>query len=184
MHAKHRRTLAAVVGLGLAVPALAVPVTVSSTSEIQLHAGARVVEAKLTPDGVLQGPTIQVQRFGSELRGQAYRIPVRLSLSDNAVNGQLGSTPVQLQLTQDAQQGVTARGLFGGAQSDLRIQPDALKGRIGRCDYDLRRSGDYYSGMASCRGLPVMTSLTLPQGMSALPTAEQVAILGLVLSPR
>jgi len=174
----------AILGLGLGAPVGAATVTVSSQDEIQVHAGDRVVEAKIAGDKLF-GAQVQVQRYGSELRGRAFNTAVQLEFNPGKVTGQVGSRPVNLQVRQNGD-GVDVNGLFAGNLSNLRIRPTALSGRMGRCDYDLTLAGTHYEGWRRCdgEGVPVPASLQLPEALASLSDSEQVAILGLVLSGR
>jgi len=181
---KRIRAVVAMLGVGLGLPAAALTVTVSQKEELQLHAGDTVIEAKLSKDGLL-GPNVQVQRYGSAIRGRAFNAPVSLQVTEGRVSGQVGSRPVNLQVNQ-SNDGVDVNGLFAGQLSNLKIRPTALSGRIGHCDYDLTLAGDHYSGFRTCdgQGFPIPTTLQLPSGMSSLSDAQQVAFLGLLLSKR
>jgi hypothetical protein len=175
---------AVVLGLGLAAaPALA-EVTVTATDRIQLHAGSRVIEAKVQGDRIF-GSEIQIQRYGDEVRGRAFNAPIRLGFEQGRVTGSVGSAPVRLNLSQ-AEQSVTARGLFAGQQSDLRVDATSITGRIGRCDYDLTLAGTYYSGFRTCGGasVPIPTTLEVPEGLTDYPEGAKVAVLSLVLAGR
>ena len=174
---------ALVLGLGVSASALA-QVSVATSDRLQMRAGGRYIAATVEGENIL-GADLQLQRYGSELRGRAFDAPVSIAFDEGGVTGTIGTAPVRLYVRQ-AEQGVIAQGLFAGRQSDLRVNPTEIEGRIGSCNYDLTLAGSFYSGFRTCGGssVPIPTTLQVPEGLVDYPESAKVAVLGLVLGAR
>lgn len=153
---------------------------------ILLAATGELVSADIEPGRVL-GPDVNLGvyapdsgRGGQTLRGVAFNQAVSVTATGQGATGIVGAMPLQLSVTR-AEDGLRARGLVAGALSDYRLDERQLTGVIGRCSYELARSGRYYEGARSCGGRPHQVTVLLPRGLSSWSDAALATALGLLL---
>jgi hypothetical protein len=154
----------------------------AAADDVSVRSPSRAESARVTSTG-LQGPLTNVSFFGDQLRGRVDGSPVNVRVDDLAlrVTGILGEAPVDLQI-RPTEQGLQVNGLLGGALSNFEVGPTALQGRIGRCSYDLRWTGDAYEGHRACSGRNIEpVSVQQPRTLVTLPPARFVALLTLML---
>jgi hypothetical protein len=180
--------------LGIAALASCYP----APDDIVVHSPSRTFSARVTvaPDrhgglGRLEGPLISAEVYGDELRGVFEGSPVSLKLDEGAmrITGLLGDQPVDLRVRR-TEVGCHVSGLFAGALSDYDVGKSELRGRIGKCSYELPWTEQGYQGQRQCGdGRIEQVSLQEPQRMlliddpsSGLTTTETVAALTLALA--
>ncbi|WP_237244160.1 MULTISPECIES: hypothetical protein [Sorangium] len=153
---------------------------------ILLTARGELVSADIEPGRVV-GPDVSLGvyaadggRDGQAVRGVAFNQPVSVTATGQAATGIVGAMPLQLSVTR-AEAGLRARGLVAGALSDYRLDDRQLTGRIGRCSYELTRTGRTYEGARSCGGRPHRVTVLLPRGLSSWNDAALATTLGLLL---
>ncbi|KYF62861.1 hypothetical protein BE11_38785 [Sorangium cellulosum] len=153
---------------------------------ILLTATGELVSAEFEPGRVL-GPDVNVGvypsdsgRGGQAVRGVAFNQAVSVTATGQGATGVVGGMPLELSVTR-AETGLRARGLVAGALSDYRLDERQLTGVIGRCSYELTRSGRYYEGARSCGGQPHQVTVLLPRGLSSWSDAALATTLGLLL---
>jgi hypothetical protein len=153
-----------------------------AAEDMSVHSPSRVTSARVTSTG-LQGPLTSVDFYGDELRGRLDGSPVSLQADDVGmrVSGILGEQPVHLRI-HPTPQGLHVGGLLGGSLSEYDIGPTALRGKIGRCSYDLRWTGEDYEGRRECAdGNIEPVVVQEPPALASLPPAHFVALLTLML---
>ncbi|WP_437662381.1 hypothetical protein [Sorangium sp. So ce1182] len=153
---------------------------------ILLTARGELVSADIEPGRVL-GPDVNLGvyaadsgRDGQAVRGVAFNQAVSVTATREGATGIVGGAPLELSVTR-ADTGLRARGLVGGALSDYRVDERQIAGVIGRCSYELTRSGRYYEGPRSCGGQPHQVTVLLPRGLSSWSDAALATALGLLL---
>lgn len=153
---------------------------------ILLTARGELVSADIEPGRVV-GPDVNLgvyaaggQRGGQAVRGIAFNQAVSVTTTGQGATGIVGAMPLQLSVTR-AEEGLRARGLVAGALSDYRLDDRQLTGQIGRCSYELTRTGRTYEGSRSCGGQPHHVTVLLPRGLSSWNDAALATTLGLLL---
>ncbi|WP_437963510.1 hypothetical protein WMF04_27710 [Sorangium sp. So ce260] len=153
---------------------------------ILLTARGELVSADIEPGRVV-GPDVNLgvyatdgQHDGRAVRGIAFDKAVNVTATGQGATGTVGAMPLQLSVTR-AEAGLRARGLVAGALSDYRLDDRQLTGQIGRCSYELTRTGRTYEGPRSCGGQPHHVTVLLPRGLSAWNDAALATALGLLL---
>lgn len=153
---------------------------------ILLTARGELVSADIEPGRVV-GPDVNLGvyaadrgRDGQTVRGVAFDQAVNVTATGQRAAGTVGAMPLELSVTR-AEAGLRARGLLAGALSDYRLDERQLTGTIGRCSYELRRTGRTYEGSRSCEGQPHHATVLLPRGLSSWSDAALAASLGLLL---
>jgi len=108
--------------------------------------------ALITKDGA-QGPQIDVGRYdeGKTIRGKASGQVVDLTVSGTRAQGIWGPGPLTLDVAEEADQ-LKMNGLVAGRPTSWTASAERIEGTIGRCAYDLRRTGESYAGSRSCAG--------------------------------
>ena len=157
-------------------------VLAADSDELALRISGRALTARFSPSGIL-GADVRLNRTAQGLRGQAFGRAVDLGLEADRAVGLFGEASVQLFVKPWGEGGFEARGPFGDALSNFRVDDAKLSGRLGVCSYELKADGGGYSGFRRCeQGGLVPASVQLPAGLRARPVAEQAAILALFLS--
>ncbi|WP_437585330.1 hypothetical protein [Sorangium sp. So ce1000] len=153
---------------------------------ILLTARGELVSADIEPERVV-GPDVNLGvyaadrgRGGQTVRGVAFDRVVNVTATAHGAAGIVGAMPLDLSVTR-ADTGLRARGLLAGALSDYRLDERQLTGTIGRCSYELTRTGRTYEGSRRCEGQPHRVSVLLPRGLSSWSDAALAATLGLLL---
>ncbi|WP_437805929.1 hypothetical protein [Sorangium sp. So ce1078] len=153
---------------------------------ILLTARGELVSADIEPGRVV-GPDVNLgvyaadgEHDGRAVRGIAFNRTVNVTATGQDATGIVGAMPLDLSVTR-AEAGLRARGLVAGALSDYRLDDRQLTGRIGRCSYELTRTGRTYEGSRSCGGQPHHVTVLLPRGLSAWNDAALATALGLLL---
>jgi hypothetical protein len=175
------RVLAPVTFVALAAMAAATGCS-SVADDVFIRSPSRVASARVTSTG-LEGPLTSVDFYGDELRGRLDGAPVSLRVDDARlrVTGILGEGPVDLHVRR-TEQGLHVSGLLGGALSEYDVGPTALRGKIGRCSYDLRWTGEDYEGRRECSdGNIEPVVVQEPRTLAILPPARFVTLLTLML---
>ena len=127
------------------------------------------------------GPEIQVQKSPGGFMGTLGTRAVDLKVGVGDVDGAVGSEPVHLTVSE--QNGaLRMAGMFAGQLGDLTLGKDELQGKVGGCSYDLKASGDAYSGNRACRAGPSAATVKIPASITSRPPAERAALLALLLA--
>jgi hypothetical protein len=150
---------------------------------ILLTARGELVSADVEPGRVV-GPDVNLGVYAADgehaVRGIAFDRAVSVTATGVGATGIVGAMPLQLSVTR-AEAGLRARGLVAGALSDYRLDDRQLTGRVGRCSYELTRTGRTYEGPRSCGGQPHHVTVLLPRGLSSWNDAALATTLGLLL---
>lgn len=153
---------------------------------ILLTTRGELVSADIEPGRVV-GPDVNLGvyaadrgRDGQTVRGVAFDRAVNITATGQGAAGIVGAMPLDLSVTR-ADTGLRARGILAGALSDYRMDERRLTGTIGRCSYELTRTGRTYEGSRSCQGQPHHVTVLLPRGLSSWSDAALAATLGLLL---
>jgi hypothetical protein len=139
----------------------------------------RVGEAEIV------GPEVALALYEDDarwaLRGRAFDRPVDLELTSSEVAGSVGGLPLRVVVTREGE-GLHVRGLVRGQISEFRLDGQTLSGRVGRCSYDLDRSGRTYEGRRSCAGASIqIVSLQLPASLARWNAPEMAASISVLL---
>ncbi|MDC0711383.1 hypothetical protein POL68_23130 [Stigmatella sp. ncwal1] len=148
--------------------------------ELFLRTPQAALSGRVTANG-FTGPTFQLYRSPSQIRGRANGQPVSLALQEEQVSGLVGSLPVRMRVHRQGEQ-VTFSGTFAGRFTQLEWDAQKLTGTLGRCGYELRFVEGRYEGERSCGGLieaPVV--LEIPQALAREGDVQVAAVLALVL---
>ncbi len=150
--------------------------------DLLVHSPSRMASARVTSTG-LQGPLTNVDFYGDELRGRLDELPVSVHVDEPRlrVTGILGEQQVDLRIHR-TDQGLHVGGLLAGTPTEYDVGPAALKGKIGRCSYDLRWTGEDYEGRRECSDRSIEPAVVqVPPALASLPPARFVALLTLML---
>jgi hypothetical protein len=159
------------------------PEPAPASDDVVLRAGSASATARMTSTG-LHGANVNVELFGTELRGHFNREPVSLTIDEDAstVKGLLGPEPVNLRVRTD-DRGLHINGLFAGSIADYGIDSQGLAGQIGRCSYSLRTSAGVFRGERRCayQDRNERVEVQTPPGMTDLPPPRYAALMSLML---
>lgn len=174
-----------VLALGLGAGAAA-EVSVSERQSLLLQAGEHRLQVHVGSERI-SGGGLQLRRSPQRLRGTLDGRPVDLRWDEAGnITGQVADATVKLTATPlSPQAGLSVDGWFGGDTAGLRLTPTGISGAVGTCNYSLPLAGSGYAGWRTCdatRGPPVPVTLRLPEAMVPLASAEEGALLALVLS--
>jgi hypothetical protein len=137
---------------------------------------------RMTPEHVT-GIEYQVDRVPGALRGRVAGETVSLTLEDQKVKGNLGTSVVNLEVKKEGDV-LNAKGGFGGRPVTLSLSPQELTIYRRDCTYRLKAKepGRSYEGKRSCdRSLVPPTEITLPEEFLSARPEEQAALLLLAL---
>lgn len=153
---------------------------------ILLSSSGELVSADVENDQVI-GPEINLflERTGAGLaiRGIVFNRVVSLTVTGNRATGVVDAAPLQLVISRE-EAGVRAQGLVEGTLANYQLDDLHLSGTVGRCGYELTRSGRRYEGARSCGGPPESVHLLLPPQLSHWNDTTRMTLLGLVLKGR
>jgi hypothetical protein len=139
----------------------------------------------LATNGEIVGPTMQLTPTNEGYRGMADSSLVDLRSDGERIVGTIANQIVDLHvsLTDD---GLLARGLFGGRLGRLDASNIAIKSTLGICHYELQAVGSRYQGERACRrsAMPVVhpAVIELPPGFERLNFDRQMMVLAILLS--
>lgn len=172
-----------VLGMG---PLAAAEVTVSVREPLLLQVGEHRLELRIEPDSIF-GPDLRLRRGDDGLHGTLNGQPVDLMWNQAGnITGRAAGQAVQLTTAPlAAQAGLRLSGWFGGDTAELTLTPTAISGSVGGCGYSLSLAANRYSGWRTCdvtRGPPVPVTLRIPENIVPLGSAEEGALLSLLLS--
>ena len=119
---------------------------------------------------------------GGTFRGTASGRPVDLMVTTDAVRGDWGDAPLNLDVTEREQHGFEAKGEIAGVPSAFSLTRAQVQGTIGPCSYDLHRSGVSYIGTRSCHGKTQEVKMCLPDSISTWSSTNRATLLALVLA--
>lgn len=135
----------------------------------------------------ITGPEVSLGRYREEghrvLRGRASDTVVELVIDEDHVSGVIGNDRVDVAVERDGTT-VAVHGLLPGALSRLAIDASGMRGRLGRCMYDLDRTPDGFTGRRTCGGALENYTLDLPVAFASWTDAEIVAMFALFLGRR
>lgn len=161
------------------------PIDTRSTFALRTDRGSTIV---LRADGrEVVGASVSLERFaepeGNALRGRVQGQVVHLETGPGHVTGLLGTRPVDLTV---AAHGDALRfdGVVGGEQSHFAMGSRAARGRVGRCSYELTRSGPGYEGRRSCGGPTAHVWMRIPTVLDQWQPEERAAVLAVLLAAR
>ncbi|WP_437274413.1 hypothetical protein WME90_24505 [Sorangium sp. So ce375] len=153
---------------------------------ILLTARGDLVSADIEPGRVV-GPDVNLGVYAADrgrdaqtVRGVAFDRAVNVTATDQGAAGIVGAMPLHLSVSR-ADAALRAQGLLAGAPSDYRLDERQLTGTIGRCSYQLTRTGRTYEGSRSCEGQPHHVTVLLPRGLASWSDAALATALGLLL---
>jgi len=129
------------------------------------------------------GPNFDLEVTPHGYRGTLHGALTMMESDDGAhVTGTRDGRPIDMHLDFD---GVTLRasGLFAGKLGRLEIDGTVITSSVGRCGFDLKRSGGlHYSGQRACSdGMIAPADLELPEAFIRLPMHRQVMLLAALL---
>jgi len=141
------------------------------------HWGVRVTDDQILG---LQ-PDFALARTDGEIRGRAVGVPVILGFHDDEAAGVYRGAPFQLHVERTPE-GLHVIGLIGGALSDFELSTERINGRVGTCGWDVRWTGQVYSGSRGCGTQIEPISVSLPATMAKWSDVEVAGSLGLLLN--
>ena len=126
-------------------------------------------------------PHLQLHHSQEELRGRAFESTTVLSLKEDKVTGNIGSSLVNMKVTTQGDT-VKSEGGFLGRPAEVRFSPAELHVYVGGCTYRLKNTEGTYVGKRSCdRVFEPESEVVLPEVFQELTPSEQVALLLLSL---
>ncbi|WP_394825549.1 hypothetical protein [Pendulispora albinea] len=140
-------------------------------SAISLHrqpSGAQYTQE----EGATEGPSFQ---------GTIFDRPVSVSFSGSSARGIFGGAPLNLDVAETPEGGITVRGLVGGALSEFEVSPTRWTGHVGPCGYDLTGSGGRYDGSRNCGRGTRRVRIEIGKPISDWPPIERATLLALAL---
>ncbi len=145
--------------------------------------GGAVLMARV--DGAdIVGSDVSLARFdegrGGAIRGHAVGRLVNLEAGEGRVTGLVSGGPMELSVERNGDT-LVVEGLVRGRISAFRVDPAAVRGTIGRCSYELWRSGFEYEGRRSCGGPTERVSLRMPEALERWSDDERVAVIAILL---
>lgn len=152
--------------------------------DLALHADlGGTVEARVGARDIV-GSEVNVARYrepeGGAMRGTAFGRPVNLAIGPGTVTGLVGTQPVDVTVTREGR-ALRLTGIVRGTPSDFRIDPRAVKGRLGSCSFELARDGNAYTGRRACGGGSQWVSLRVPDALACWQDSERAAAFAVVL---
>jgi hypothetical protein len=153
------------------------------SGRISIHGAGVFSDAKVTQSSI-EGPVINLGRYGGELRGTtATNQPVNVTLNETTqqARGIIGTRPVELHVEEAPDGSLHGQGMIAGYLSDFRTNAYAIQGRIGLCSYDLTLQDGAYVGMRACETGLTPVTLEIPELMRGWSPVDQMASLGIFL---
>jgi hypothetical protein len=141
------------------------------------HWGVRVTDDQIL--GI--EPDFALARTDGEIRGRAVGVPVVVGFEGDEGAGVYRGAPFQVKIDHTPN-GLLVNGIFGGAISTFEISTDRINGRVGTCGYDVRWTGQFYSGSRGCGTRIEPISVSLPATMARWSDVEVAGALGLLLN--
>ena len=132
----------------------------------------------------LHGAGLEVSRFDTAYRGTGRSGVIDLRTEGNKISGNVGAGSTEL-FVEDGPQGLHIRGRFAERMSDLAVQPDRIRGTIGRCQYDLERpggQGPWYEGQRVCGGAASGVRLAFPGALASMAPIDRAALVSVFLA--
>lgn len=123
----------------------------------------------------LHGSEVDIVKLADGFRGQAYSRIVDLRVEGNKIAGMVGSGRTELYVD-EIPEGLRLKGLYAGGMGELELRSDAIRGRLGRCEFDLLRTatrGIWYEGRALCGRALVPARLALPDELPRRPLLDR-----------
>jgi len=154
---------------------------------VVLRSTRRTILAARVDDAGILGIGINIGRYQDagdrSLRGHVFGQRVDLQVAEGRVSGFVSGT-LAVDVSSTREQGTLhVRGLVRGRAAEYRLDEQRLSGTLGRCRYDLARSGDqHYQGEVHCDGQSHhVVRLKLPPELDRWTDPEVGAALGLLL---
>jgi hypothetical protein len=150
-----------------------------------LRTGNGGTQMALGQSGEIIGPTLQLSPTDSGYRGLADAAIVDLRSDGERITGTIRDRIIDLHISLE-DEGLVARGLFGGRLGRLDASNNAIRSTLGVCTYELEAKGSRYEGQRACgrSNMPMVrpTSIELPVGFERLKVDRQVMLLAILLS--
>ncbi|WP_194869578.1 hypothetical protein [Myxococcus sp. AB025B] len=179
---------AVLLSLGVAAPASAQLATSQRSGPLRLQVGDQSLAISLGKER-LSGGGFDLRRTGVSFRGQLRGGDVELGWRRGPIVGRVGVEDTRLELSRfSSEQGMRVDGELSNWPTSLVFSPVGISGDVGGCSYSLTVAGGRYTGWRTCQpdleGEPTAVTLSLPETVLALDTAEQAALLSLLLSAK
>lgn len=168
----------------LAVGACAPPKNTGEGGELVVYANGSAQSLRMEGERAW-GPSAELKRFDGAYRGTLYGQYVDLHFTDDRVTGTVGSSRVDLHVSEEGGR-VHGQGLLNGHISTFDVDGDVLEGSFGMCSYQMKRADkekDDYRGWRSCSGAAYPVSrVTIPGYFRTLPALDQATLYALLLT--
>ena len=150
-----------------------------------LRTGQGAQQMALAKSGEIIGPTLQLSPTDTGYRGMADSQMVDLRSDGERILGTIHDKMIDLHI-RVLDDGLVARGIFGGKLGRLDASNFEIKSTLGVCSYELEAVGNRYEGQRACgRTLIPMVrpaAIELPPGFERLKVDRQVMLLAILLS--
>lgn len=175
------RTVSSLLAAGLLLSGVALA---EEAGYLHLQTPGASVTARVT-DSDITGPDFQLFHSADAMRGRAYGRVVSLQIEDDLIGGLIGNLPVRMTLEKPKEGGLKGRGTFAGRYTNLEINREELKGRVGNCSYELKAKEQRYEGWRSCGGpLEFPVYVEIPPSLARSGTPTTMAAVALLLAQR
>lgn len=158
---------------------------VQSRGAAQVSEGGHLLAGPFAPDAWVEGQRVtgsgaSLALGERALTGQFRSRTVNLDWTDQHLIGVVGERRVRLELAEGDD--VFLQGQFAGLPTQLTLDQKGLRGRVGVCEYDLKRAKGGFVGVRNCGAGAVATEVAFPSDLEQRAVGARAALLGLLLA--